>query len=262
MKRQFILDDEKRKKVRELKSIEQQEKLRLLEEKELYLKQKSKEIREKRTALKRAIDNSLIDESKKESTEVDLTGEDISEIFDNIDDVTEQFECSSKKRKKRKKAWNKRPDCWMDIAKHYEDYGLQSTLHVFQEEFQDIPEDSRVRNIRLWVQDKLKGKTPGYMHRAPEYGWDVDSELYSQVMEKILLWLSVDSVILREMLLSILSKRGLMKLVINERKFGQSWAARFFNRHRLRSRAVTTKMRDEIATDSPFFKFINFNCNS
>jgi hypothetical protein len=31
MKRQFILDDEKRKKVRELKSIEQQEKLRLLE---------------------------------------------------------------------------------------------------------------------------------------------------------------------------------------------------------------------------------------
>lgn len=249
VKRRLILDDVQRKKERELKTIEQQEKLRQLEEKELLLKKRSKEILEERSALRKAIENSLIDESSLKSAEDNAIHKEIHHIYDNIDEVADQIESSSKRTAQIKKAWNKRPECWMDVAKHFEDYGLRSTLHVFKEELLNIPEGSRERVITRWVKDKLNGKNPGYMHRAPGYGWEVDSELYTEVMEKILLGLSVDSDILREMLLSILAKHGLMKFVVNEGSFRRSWADRFFKRHKLRSRAVTTKMRDEVPAD-------------
>ena len=66
----------------------------------------------------------------------------------------------SSERKPVTKAWNKRSECWIDIAQHHEDYGLQNTLLTYKEELQSIPKATRERNIQLWVKDKKKGKNP------------------------------------------------------------------------------------------------------
>ena len=111
------------------------------------------------------------------SAEDNAIHKEIHHIYDNIDEVADQIESSSKRTARIKKAWNKHPECWMDVAKHFEDYGLRSTFHVFKEELLNIPEGSRERVITRWVKDKLNGKNPGYMHRAPGYGWEVDQPI-------------------------------------------------------------------------------------
>ena len=151
--------------------------------------------------------------------------------------------------KERKKSWNKRPDCWMDIAKHYQDYGLKNTLDAFKEEMTLIPKALQERNIVIWNKNLKSGTTPKYSHRMPEYGGKIDLELYAEVMQRVLLGLTVDPTTLREMLLVLLLEHQKMDLVRKNSSFGYSWAQRFFKRHNLRSRAVSTKMREEIPAD-------------
>ena len=59
-------------------------------------------------------------------------------VFETIGDILDIEVTKEGYLGKRKKAWNKRPDCWMDIVKHFEDYGLQNTLSAYKEKMQHI----------------------------------------------------------------------------------------------------------------------------
>ena len=229
----FVLTGEKLALEREKEIEKREKKVRKLQDEQILLAQKSKQAR--------AELNALVLEKQ--------VAEPLDEVFETIDDMVSVDVVSNVTTKERKKSWNKRPDCWMDIAKHYQDYGLKNTLDAFKEEMTLIPKALQERNIVIWNKNLKSGTTPKYSHRMPEYGGKIDLELYAEVMQRVLLGLTVDPTTLREMLLVLLLRHSKMVLVQNNGSFGYSWAQRFFKRHGLRSRAVSTKMREEIPAD-------------
>ena len=234
----FEVDKERQAKIKSKEIQLKEKKLKMIEDEQSRLKKSSEKFKAELIALRDEIQVNEPDDFQINALEV----------FEAIEDVVD-IEVTESALKKRKKAWTKRPDCWREIAKHYKDYGLQNTLKAFEEEMHNIPHASKERSVRRWHEDVTKSKTPIYAHRMPEYGEQIDNELYTEAMDRVFLGLTVDATILRELLLVLLNKYDKINLVRNNGSFGLSWAQRFFKRHNLRSRVVTTKMREEIPAD-------------
>ena len=235
---QFAVEEE-RVEERRLKQLrEHAVKSKRLSDEILDLQKQSEAAKGELDALRRDSATEVLDEQQQE----------ILEILENIDNIAD-IEQRTMAAKKRKKAWNKRPECWLDIAKHFEKYGLANTIDAYRQELQELPSTSHEQNFRRWRKDMLADKVPGYVHRQPIIGEVIDNELYTEVMDRILLGLTIDATILREILLTLLTQHERMDLVMSNSSFGQSWAQRFFKRHKLQSRVVTTKMREQVPAD-------------
>jgi hypothetical protein len=113
----------------------------------------------------------LIDVNDVNQQVAEFMGEaEVLQIYDNIANAVD-VEVTSVKRKKKTKAWNKRPQNWRDLTQHYLLYGLEGIKNDFVEEMAVMPKErqSLQRLFKLWVQDFNAGKQPGYAHRQPGY---------------------------------------------------------------------------------------------
>lgn len=83
--------------------------------------------------------------------------------------------------------------------------------------------------------------------QAPCYGTEIDLLLKDQIVTRIQHGLPVDSDILRELLLVLLKAKNKEHLLVEnggQNCFLRGWSQRFFLRHHMPVRVVTTKMRD------------------
>ena len=102
--------------------------------------------------------------------------------------------------------------------------------------------------LRKWSKDfNSKVLTKAYFqHKAPAYGNIIDLLLLAEVKSRIEAGLPVDDTSLRLLLVGLLEENGKSYLLVeNNGKFSfeHGWACRFWKRHKLVSRVVTTKMR-------------------
>lgn len=146
--KQSEVDSEKLKQQRERKIEEKQRNLKKLEDEQSRLQKQSEEFKAELVALKRASKSNNESPSNKEEKKL--------EGFDTIDDLVD-VEVNTSISAKRKKAWWKRPDCWLDIVRHLDDYGMQSTVRAYKEELHEFPSQLIERSITRWHRDLKSG---------------------------------------------------------------------------------------------------------
>ena len=156
------------------------------DEKQFYLIERANEVRAERVAINKALEESKKEQELKEVNEMNIrTAEEIlelEEVRDIFENIEEEVGLVSGKILKRKKEWNARPECWKDIAQHYDEFGLKSTLTAFEKELEYIPSlKSRQTTIEGWVKDRRNNRKLKYSYRAPNCGCEIDSELYTEV---------------------------------------------------------------------------------
>jgi hypothetical protein len=86
-----------------------------------------------------------------------------------------------------------------------------------------------------------------FVQNAPVYGVEVDKKLLEDVRIRREAGITITHATLRSMLIVRLNQEKLLHLLIEnggQHTFGDGWSKRFFKRHGLTSRAVTTKMRE------------------
>ena len=169
---------------------------------------------------------------------------------DPVDELIDEICCDERQSDNwlyKKRTLLGRPNNWEIIAKHYGEWGMKNTIRTYPIELGKRSERSADQALRQWLLD-FRAKKPSSQlnHRAPAYGHEIDLLLLKEVKVRIEAGLPVDDVVLRLLLVDILEahRKGDI-LVENEGKFsfGHGWAYRFWKRHSLVSRVVTTKMR-------------------
>ena len=120
-------------------------------------------------------------------------------------------------------------------------------MRQFEEQLSDRYYRSIEQALVVWIEDFRAKKHNGNVgFKAPSYGNKIDLLLLEDVKARMLAGLPVDDVSLRFLLVPILQANDLSDLLIeNGGKFlfQHAWAARFWKRHNLVSRVVTSKMR-------------------
>ena len=165
-------------------------------------------------------------------------GEDVEEGFPEeefLPDVVEQIH-------------RPRPENWKVIAEFYSKYGLELTRTAFETEL--AGRSYAAVKAALWTWRKqikspvvIKKENSG---RMPAYGAEIDNLLRDKVVQRIDLGLPADNPTLRILLEQILTDHDKLHLLKSKGGpciFEDSWAQRFWARHNLVSRVVTTKMR-------------------
>lgn len=144
------------------------------------------------------------------------------------------------------KKWTKRPEYWRDIVDYYYlvNRSVSSTKSFYRDEFKDVTEEQLYHRLRTWCRDYSGNKNFQRIGAKPICGEAIDRELYDSVKQRIKNGLPIDGFILKQLFRALLLKHGKESL-LNKYTFGTSWANRFYNRWKLRRRAVTTKMREQ-----------------
>lgn len=152
-----------------------------------------------------------------------------------------------------KKTWRKRPKHWEDITDYYLQVkkDIKQVIALYNDEFEGCNIRQAQSRVEEWVRNRKVGKKVTYQVRVPVIGSELDHQLLLAVRERINMGLSIDSYILRVMLLALLEvhqKLDMLKSTDGEQNtFGKCWASRFFERHKLkRPTATTTKMRIDL----------------
>ena len=140
-----------------------------------------------------------------------------------------------------------RPKNWEVIAEFYGQWGKRAAMRQFEDQLSDRSYRSIEQALVVWLEDFRAKKHNGNVGlKAPSYGNKIDLLLLVDVKARMLAGLPVDDASLRFLLVPILQANDLSDLLIeNGGKFlyQHGWAARFWKRHNLVSRVVTTKMR-------------------
>ena len=139
-----------------------------------------------------------------------------------------------------------RPKNWAVIAEFYGQWEKSKTLMVFQEEFEGRSDRSADQALRQWLVDFRSQKLIIASNRAPAYGTAIDNLLLAETKTRIAAGLPTDYTTLRLILVGLLEshrKSDLLEENGGKNSFQHGWAYRFWKRHNLVSRAVTTKMR-------------------
>ena len=185
--------------------------------------------------------NALGKQKRNETCEV--VDPNIAAIEDlTVDDGVEQ-QTSRKKR-----VQYARPSNWKDIAEYYDQWGKMATIKHFPDEFSGRSDTSSEQALRQWSIDRKNNKPfcKNSSNQPPAYGEDIDILIVEQVKIRIDCGLPCDDTCLRVLLSTILAENGKSGL-LNENGgkycFGHSWAMRFWKRHNLVSRVVTTRIR-------------------
>jgi DDE superfamily endonuclease len=161
------------------------------------------------------------------------------------------------------KKWKARPPQWKIIAEHYGKWGLSSTMKAFADDLKLYTPETAKRTLARWLKEFRAGKevASATQIRLPACGVDVDNCLRDICIERIDNGVPVDCTVLRSLLVPVLSQFGKTSL-LDEFKFGDSWARRFFKRHNIVTRVVTTKMRSKPADfDAKVENYIQLGAN-
>ena len=170
----------------------------------------------------------------------------VDPVMDFIDGICCDERPSDSASQKMKRKTTDRPNNWEIIALHYAQWGKKNTIQSFQEELGGRSERSADQALRQWSSDLKSKKSNVINSRGPVYGNEIDLLLIKEVKVRIDAGLPVDDATLRLFLIDILESHYRSELLIeNDGKFsfGHSWATRFWKRHNMVSRVVTTKMR-------------------
>jgi hypothetical protein len=100
--------------------------------------------------------------------------------------------------------------------------------------------------LKQWLLDYRAKKVSHLTIRAPTYGNDIDALLLTECKARMAAGLPMDDVMLRIMLIGLLALHNKTDLLVEnggKYSFQHGWACRFWKRHNLVSRVVTTKMR-------------------
>ena len=156
---------------------------------------------------------------------------------------------------------NNRPKNWRLIAQYYkENKKVTGTVKHF-----NLADDkvSRTKGYWItilgrWVKDYDKDNNPSY-RRVAVYGQKIDLELKNVVLRyNNAHAVPMTNMILRLQLITLLqadNREDILDRIaepteaiteIKDLRFDDSWAQRFYKRHKLVSRVATTKMKDEI----------------
>ena len=166
-------------------------------------------------------------------------------IRDNIAIIT-GVEAEDTYQPKKAKTWTERPDGWKVVAEYAIEHGDNKTLKDFPEFFRDANLGAAIMRLRRWKLNNLK-KTEPRKQRPPAYGDQVEKELLEGFDQRRLIGLPVDSFSLRNILIPLLEKHGMIGLLKENGgscTFQQSWANRFCRRNEISTRLCTTKMRE------------------
>ena len=137
-----------------------------------------------------------------------------------------------------------RPKNWTVIAEFYGQWGKSKTLMAFKEEFEGRSDRSADQALRQWLVDLRSKKLNIVSNRAQAYGSAIDNLLLAETKTRIAAGLPTDDTTLRFVLVGLLESHGKSDLLAEnggKNSFQHGWACRFWKRHNLVSRAVTTK---------------------
>jgi hypothetical protein len=156
-------------------------------------------------------------------------------------------------KKRKKRAWTPRSKNWLAVAEHYHEYGYDSTLKTFTEEFNDCTPHAAYQRLKKWSTDRQQNKTDvNDSRRQSILGKELEVTLLAQINSRRNVGLCVDDDILRTLIVALLLKEDKMELLRRNggvHTFGQGWCSRFWRRHNLSSKVAGTKMREETPAD-------------
>lgn len=158
-----------------------------------------------------------------------------------IDEIAAETTSSSSKRKR---SIHDRPDEWKEIAEHFDLWGRGKTWVLYKDLLGDRTPRSVDQALKTWSRD-LRENNAGFKgKRAPAYGFPIDLLLLKEVRERMEKKLPVDDVTLRTLLVNLLQIHERMDLMTENggtHLFLHGWAGRFWKRHKLPSRLVSSK---------------------
>ena len=166
-----------------------------------------------------------------------------------------------------KRRYGKRPDQWHIIAQWHLETGrsISKTVRQWQEYFHPDPDNRNKTTIARWVKDRKKRLVSDRLEEQVAYGFhgvshgnDIDKEMLRIIENRIRHGVSTSNLALHLLCLHLLTvhKHAATLAKFNDGiiTFGDSWAQRFWNRHKLCSRVVTTKMRETIPANFDMLK--------
>ena len=213
------------------------------EQSDLFLRDKKEKL-----AASRAERNCQIRAEIEEIRENKIEETPLQSVHRQIDEIVENFEGNEViVRKKRPiKTWTKRPDNWVDIVEDANAYGSRQAIRSFEEEFEGLTKKASMKKINRWQKD-YKTKKTYFNVRIPAYGSVIDNLVLLDFQRRRACGLPVDNVILRRSLIVHLTEADLLDTLIEnggKYSYADSWAIRFYKRHKIVSRVATTKMRE------------------
>ena len=151
-----------------------------------------------------------------------------------------------------KKSWNARPTNWRVISQHFkESKSATVTIDAFPEIFNDYSVSQKSGYLYRWRKDYENGRSEVKpISRGPSYGADIDERLLTAVKMRYDKGDTVDYTQLRELLVLELTKSDKQNLLFENDGpyiFGNSWAQRFFKRHKLFSKSEGGEVSNIIA---------------
>jgi hypothetical protein len=140
-----------------------------------------------------------------------------------------------------KRAFNARPLNWKVMAEFYVQWGKKKTKAAFSSDFKHRTERSMDQALDLRSKRDFTGHK-----KAPAYGNEIDQKLLCEVKVIMASGLPIDDSTSRMMLMTLLRNNDKCHLLMDnggDYDFQHGWASRFWKRHNIASRVVTTKMR-------------------
>ena len=176
--------------------------VRLEAEKQLK-KERQQEIEDRLKARNDAAEETRRDGAVKK-TAVEIVNEAIDSVVNCLD-----APFASKKR-----ILHSRPSNWDIIADEANMYGNYSTIRTYQEVFSAASSYASNKRLSRWKKDLKVGKQPNINKFHLAYSKEIDKELFDAALERRNEGcLSIDNSLLRQLLLVILAKNGLMGLL-------------------------------------------------
>lgn len=145
----------------------------------------------------------------------------------------------------RKKARQNRPEHWQVIVEFYRlsNMNVVAVRNQYPNDFIDVDEKQTYKRLRRWHADLNKNKEVKKMGGKVSYGDAVDKMLFNDIKLRMENFLPIDYCILSMLLKNRLTQEGKLHLY-DTHTYGDSWAWRFFKRHGLVRRVITTKTRE------------------
>jgi hypothetical protein len=160
--------------------------------------------------------------------------------------------------KKTRKQFSRRKN-WALIAEYYGQCGKKRTMNSFAKDMGNRSDRSADQALKQWLLDYRAKKVSHLTIRAPTYGNDIDALLLTECKARMAAGLPMDDVMLRIMLIGLLALHSKTDLLVEnggKYSFQHGWACRFWKRHNLVSRVVTTKILPSLSNASAIVCFM------
>ncbi len=160
------------------------------------------------------------------------------------EDIVQAVEGMLEPRIVKHRPYSHRPPNFKDIVTAFDQYGY-SAMNDYSDCFESMEKGRITQKIKRWRQSILLEVNP--TKRAPAYGQVIDDMVYQSILGQIDHGAPVNNITLRAVLIVELTKHNKLDLLVENGGqciFRESWAKRFWKRHNLSSRVITTKLRE------------------